>query len=317
MSKGYRDAFPVNSQSSANPTGRPDFFSSPPAEFAGTDFSSASRQERFSLFQETLSRGIHGIAYSPYIDGQSPGTEISEEQILNRLNIIKPYTRWIRTFSCIEGNQETPRIAHENGLKTMVGIGLGDDREKNELEFANGIALAKAGQADILAVGNEILLRGDLTEDELLDYIARAKEAAPGVPVSYVDAYFLFEKHPRLVEACDVLLINCYPYWEYCSIEYSLHYMQEMYRKTQRVAGGKKIIISETGWPSQGSPYGAAVPGFDSALNYFLNTYLWAEEEGVEIFYFSSFDEAWKVGDEGDVGAFWGLWDKDGNLKYR
>ena len=317
MSKGYRDAFPVNSQSSANPMGRPDFFSSPPDEFAGTDFSSASRQERFSLFQEILSRGIHGIAYSPYIDGQSPGTEISEEQILNRLNIIKPYTRWIRTFSCIEGNQETPRIAHENGLKTMVGIGLGDDREKNELEFANGIALAKAGQADILAVGNEILLRGDLTEDELLDYIARAKEAAPGVPVSYVDAYFLFEKHPRLVEACDVLLINCYPYWEYCSIEYSLHYMQEMYRKTQRVAGGKKIIISETGWPSQGSPYGAAVPGFDSALNYFLNTYLWAEEEGVEIFYFSSFDEAWKVGDEGDVGAFWGLWDKDGNLKYR
>ena len=317
MSKGYRDAFPVDSKSSANPLGRPGFFSSPPDEFSGTDFSSVSRQERFSMFQEILSRGIHGIAFSPYIDGQSPGTAISAEQILNRLNIIKPFTRWIRTFSCIEGNEETPRIAHENGLKTMVGIGLGDDQEKNEREFANGIAVAKAGHADILAVGNEILLRGDMTEEDLLEYIARAKEAAPDVPVSYVDAYFLFEKHPRLVEACDVLLINCYPYWEYCSHEYSLHYMQEMYRRTQRVAGGKKIIISETGWPSQGSPYGAAVPGFDHALNYFLNTYQWAEEEGVEIFYFSSFDEAWKVGDEGDVGAYWGLWDKDGNLKYR
>lgn len=317
MSKGYRDAFPVDSKSSANPLGRPDFFSSPPDEFAGTDYSSVTRQERFSMFQEILSRGIHGIAFSPYIDGQSPGTAIPAEQILNRLNIIKPFTGWIRTFSCIEGNENTPRIAHENGLKTMVGIGLGDDQEKNEREFANGIAIARAGHADILAVGNEILLRGDLTEDELLEYIARAKEAVPDVPVSYVDAYFLFEKHPRLVEACDVLLINCYPYWEYCSHEYSLHYMQEMYRRIQRVAGGKKIIISETGWPSQGSPYGAAVPGFDNALNYFLNTYQWAEEEGVEIFYFSSFDEAWKVGDEGDVGAYWGLWDKDGNLKYR
>ena len=30
----------------------------------------------------------------------------------------------------------------------------------------------------------------------------------------------------------------------------------------------------------------------------------------------SRFDEAWKVDAEGDVGAYWGLWDKDGNLKY-
>ena len=41
-----------------------------------------------------------------------------------------------------------------------------------------------------------------------------------------------------------------------------------------------------------------------------------AKEEGIEIFYFSSFDEDWKVGAEGDVGAYWGLWDKDGKLKY-
>ena len=41
-----------------------------------------------------------------------------------------------------------------------------------------------------------------------------------------------------------------------------------------------------------------------------------AETDGVEVFYFSSFDEAWKVDAEGDVGAFWGLWDKDGNPKY-
>ncbi len=316
MSKGYRDAFPVDSRSSANLMGRPDFFTSPPDVFAGTDFTDVPRLERYNLFRETLSRGIHGIAYSPYMDGQSPGTQISEKQILDRLRIIEPYTRWVRTFSCIEGNQETARIAHEIGLKTMVGIGIGDDREKNELEFANGVDVAKQGHADILAVGNEILLRGDLTEDELLEYISRAKEAAPGVPIGYVDAYFLFEKHPRIVEACDVLLINCYPFWEYCSIEYSQHYMQEMYQRIQRVAGGKKIIISETGWPSQGSPYGGAVPGLDNALNYFLNTYLWAEKEGIEIFYFSSFDEVWKVGDEGDVGAYWGLWNKDGNLKY-
>jgi GPH family glycoside/pentoside/hexuronide:cation symporter len=34
------------------------------------------------------------------------------------------------------------------------------------------------------------------------------------------------------------------------------------------------------------------------------------------MFYFSSFDESWKVHQEGDVGARWGLWDKFENLKY-
>ena len=42
----------------------------------------------------------------------------------------------------------------------------------------------------------------------------------------------------------------------------------------------------------------------------------WSQEEDVEIFYFSSFDESWKVGAEGDVGAYWGLWDKNEELKF-
>jgi exo-beta-1,3-glucanase (GH17 family) len=317
MSKGYRDAFPIDSKNSAHPTGRPGFWESPPEGFTGTDFSQLSREERIAMFQKILELGLHGIAYSPYLDGQSPGTEISPEQIRERLAIISRYTRWIRTFSCNEGNEHIPAIAHEMGLKTLVGIGIGDELEKNEVEIEGGIALARAGHADILAVGNEVLLRGDLNEGELLDLISRVRAEVPGVPIGYVDAYFLFEKHPALVEACDVILINCYPYWEYCAVEYSLPYMQEMYRRIKRVAGDKPVIISETGWPTQGTPYGAAVPGYDNALNYFLNTMQWAEEEGVEIFYFSSFDEAWKVGDEGDVGAYWGLWDKDGHLKFQ
>ena len=198
----------------------------------------------------------------------------------------------------------------------MVGVGLSEDLAVNEVELRNGIEVALAGHADILAVGNEVMLREDLTEAQLIDYIERARAAVPGVPVGTVDAYFLFENHPRVAAACDTLLVNCYPFWESCPAEYALLYMKEMYRRAQNVADGKKVIISETGWPTVGSPFGTAVPSYDHALEYFIRTYQWAHEEGVEIFYFSSFDEAWKVGDEGDVGAYWGLWDKDGNPKY-
>ena len=65
-----------------------------------------------------------------------------------------------------------------------------------------------------------------------------------------------------------------------------------------------------------GTAEGGSVPSEQNAIKYFIDTYRWAEEENIEIFWFSSFDEAWKVDAEGDVGAYWGLWDKDGNPKY-
>lgn len=314
MSKIDKKHFAIMSRSSALQAGRLDSFDVPPKGVNfGLDFSTMSQ---ISLLHQILDQKMHGISFSPYVDGQSPGTEIGEVQIRERLSIIQPYTNWIRSFSCIEGNQEIPRIAVENGLKTMVGIGLSGDREANEVEVKNGIEIARNGFANILAVGNEVLLRGDLTEYDLIDYINRIKDQVPDVQVGYVDAYFLFENHPRIAEACDVILVNCYPFWECCQAQYALLHMKEMYKRAVNIANGKKIIISETGWPSIGTAYGAAVPSFENALEYFIDTFHWANEEDIEIFYFSSFDESWKVGDEGDVGAYWGLWDKDGNLKY-
>jgi exo-beta-1,3-glucanase (GH17 family) len=283
---------------------------------AGIDVSNLSTDDLRALVRKILESKIHGLSFSPYIEGQGPKTIIEEAQIRDRLAVIEPYVRWIRSFSCTEGHELIPAIAKEKGLKSMVGVWLDDDREHNELEFENAIRIANEGHVDILAVGNEVLLRGDLTEDELLDYLRRAKEAAPGVDVGYVDAYFEFVDHPRITDACDVLLANCYPFWEGCPAEHALLYMKDMYRRVRSVANGKRVIVSETGWPNIGSAEGAAVPSFENAIKYFVDTCRWAEDEGVEIFYFSSFDESWKVGAEGDVGAYWGLWDKDGNPKY-
>ena len=275
-----------------------------------------SDEDLRTQFRRVIDDGIHGISFSPYLEGQGPGTRIDEAQIRNRMSIIQPHVGWVRSFSCTDGNDATPRIAREGGLKTMVGIWLERDHEKNEKEIQNGINVARAGLADVVAVGNEVLLRGDLSEDELIGYIQRVKRAVPGVQIGYADAYFQFVDHPRVTEACDVILANCYPFWEGCAAEYATLYVKDMYRRATQAANGKKVIVSETGWPNIGSPVGGAVPSEANAIRYFLNIAKWAEEDGIEIFYFSSFDETWKIRDEGDVGAFWGLWDKDGQLKY-
>jgi exo-beta-1,3-glucanase (GH17 family) len=283
---------------------------------AGLDVSGLSREDLRSIVRKILEAKIHGISFSPYVEGQGPGTELGEAQIVERLQVIAPYVRWVRSFSCTEGHELIPHLARERGLKTMVGVWLDDDLEHNDQELANAIEVAGSGDADILAVGNEVLLRGELSEDQLLEYLGRVKQAIPGTPVGYVDAYFQFVDHPRVTEACDVLLANCYPFWEGCTAEHALLYMKDMYRRVVDVAHGKKVIVSETGWPNVGTATDGAVPSLESAIKYFVDTYRWAEEDGIEIFYFSSFDEAWKVDREGDVGAYWGLWDKDGNPKY-
>lgn len=266
--------------------------------------------------RRVLRAGIHGFCFSPYLEGQAPGSIVSEAQIRARLEIVRPHTRWIRSFSCTDGHEQTPRIAHEMGLKTLVGAWLGTDAGINEREIKGAIETARAGHVDLLAVGNEVLLREDMPEDELLAQIHRVKRALPGIPVGYVDAYYLFELHPRIAEACDVLLTNCYPFWEGCPREQAIPYMQSMYQRTLAVAQGKRVIVSETGWPQTGSAFHGAIPSVAGAIRYFLDTFRWADRDGIEIFHFAAFDEAWKAQVEGDVGAFWGLWDRHGRPKY-
>ena len=285
--------------------------------YNGIDYSSKSSKELNTLFSDVLKTGVHGLCFSLYEDGQKPGDIISEEQVLRRMKIIAPYTKWVRSFSCTEGNEFIPLIAKEYGIKTLVGAWLGDDPEINEREIEGLIKLSNEGLVDIAAVGNEVMYRKELTEDELLEFIQRVKNAIPdSIPVGYVDAYYEFTIKPRITEACDLILTNCYPYWEGCNLEYSLGHMKQMYHQALHAGNGKKVIITETGWPSQGESYKDSHPSKENAIKYYINTQLWSQQDDIDIFYFSSFDELWKVGAEGEVGAYWGIWDKNEKLKY-
>ena len=250
---------------------------------------------------------MHGICFSPYEGTQEPGDPISEAQVRRKLELLVPHTLWIRVFSCTQGNEIIPKLAKEYGFKTLVGAWLGGETDKNEEELQGLIALASAGYVDLAAVGNEVMYREELEEEELIEYILRAKQALKGIPVGYVDAYYEFTNRPKITEVCDVILANCYPYWEACHIDYSLLYMKQMYYQAVQAASGKRVIITETGRPSSGNALGAAEPGYENALKYFINAQAWSQQEGIEMFYFSAFDKGWKVGAEGSVGAFWGL----------
>ena len=284
---------------------------------AGADINQLTESELKTYCKELLKNKIHGICFSVYDENQKPGDDISDEQILKKLEIIKPHVKWIRTFSCSDENMRIPILAKELGFKTLVGAWLSKDLDKNQIEVDKLIELCNDGYIDVAAVGNEVMYRKELSEEKLIEYIKYVKsKIKTEVPVGYVDAYYEFSSRPSITDACDVILTNCYPYWEGCNIDYSLIYMKQMFYHARDVANGKRVIITETGWPSKGSSLRGADPSNKNFLKYFINAQKWSYEEEIEMFYFSSFDESWKINSEGDVGAFWGIWDSDTKSKF-
>jgi glycoside/pentoside/hexuronide:cation symporter, GPH family len=284
-----------------------------------SSLSGKTADEIRSLYAEQFGSGMYGLCFSAYGEGQRAGDPLQAAQIDRRINLIAPHTRWVRSFACTEGHEVVPRLARARGLKTMVGAWISHDRERNEREIEALIQLAKDGQVNIAVVGNEVLLRGELTETELLTYVARVKAAAPeDVAVGCVDAYFQFLERPALTAACDVLLPNCYPFWEGADIAMAPQYLRRMHGLVKAAAGkDKRVIVAETGWPGRGQPVVAAVPSAENAMKYFIDVQQWARGEGIKLFWFSSFDEPWKLQQEGEVGTQWGLWDKNERRKYQ
>jgi len=269
-----------------------------------------------SHFSETFEKGMHGICFSPFEEKQNPGDHISEKQIRKRLAVLKPYSKWVRVFSSTNGHEKIPAIAKEMGFKVLMGAWISKNDEKNNLEIQSLVDLMNQGLVDMASVGNEVLFREDQQEEKLIGYIQQVKNSSNGVPVGYVDVYYEFFNRPALIEVCDLVMINCYPFWEGAQIDYAGLYLQEMYQKTKEVAQNKQVIITETGWPSKGKIEEEAVPSKTNVMKYYVDIQLWANHAQVDLFYFSSFDESWKIHDEGWAGTSWGLWDAHEKFKF-
>jgi hypothetical protein len=133
---------------------------------------------------QTVNYKMPGQDFSPYIDGQDPnhGSQISEQQLRNRMEMIIPHTEWIRTFGTTDGLEKAGLVARSLGLKAAIGAWIGPDANVNERQITNLINICQAGQCDMAIVGSESLLRGGVTEQQLLDYIRRVRQSIPWGP---------------------------------------------------------------------------------------------------------------------------------------
>ena len=264
-----------------------------------------------------LSYRLYGLNFSPYVESQDPnqGAVVTPEQVERRMRIIAPYTHWVRTYGCTRGQEHAGANARHLQLKIAMGAWIGPDSAANDIELESLIREAQSGHVDLAVIGSEVLYRGDLEADDLIAYIRRFRAEVPDVPVTTADVYTDLLEHPEVMAACDVILANYYPYWEGVDVNYAVAWLHARHQRLTAAAVGKRVVVSETGWPSAGDAMADAVPSLENAAFYFKNFVSWARTDGVDYFYFEAYDEPWKAIYEGPQGAHWGVWEVDGNLK--
>lgn len=264
-------------------------------------------------------RGLQGVTLSPFRAGQDPAQSKfpSAEQIDADLALLSSASIGaVRTYSVFGTLAQIPKLAANHQIKVTLGAWLSDDRSANEDEIARAIELATSESSIIrVIVGNETLLRKDLTVAQLTAKIERVR-AAVRQPVSTAEPWHVWLEHPELAEHVDYLAVHVLPYWEGISIEHAVEHVRQCIERLERAFPGKQIVIAEIGWPSDGRMREAAVAS-SSHQSLFLRRFLrLARDEGYLYYIVEAFDQPWKARTEGTAGAYWGLYNVEREPKF-
>ncbi len=107
------------------------------------------------------------------------------------------------------GDRQAPR--HQGD----AGLWLSSLPDLTRKQIDSGIALAKRFPDVIQAVivGNEVLLRGEMSAPRLAETIREVKAQVP-MPVTYADVWEFWLRHRDVAAAVDFITIHILPYWE-------------------------------------------------------------------------------------------------------
>jgi exo-beta-1,3-glucanase (GH17 family) len=255
------------------------------------------------------------VSYAPFRGTQTPlvpTTHIAPEQIAQDLAQLATISDCVRTYSIENGLDQVPALAAKVGLKVIQGIWLGSDKLKNNAQIATVVGLTKAYPDVITAVvvGNEVLLRGEMTTSDLAATIRSVKSQVT-VPITYADVWEYWLRNREIYEAVDFITIHILPYWEDFPIraKYAAAHVDAIRKRMAVAFPGKEILIGETGWPSEGRMRAGALPSRTNQARVVSEILDLAKQEHFRVNLIESYDQPWKRELEGTVGGYWGLFD--------
>jgi hypothetical protein len=161
-----------------------------------------------------------------------------------------------------------------------------------------------------VVVGSEVLLRGEMTVDDLREII-RSVKTRIDTPITYADSWDYWLRYREIAADVDFVTIHMLPFWEDEPIraEDAAAHVIDIYHKVALVFPGKSILIGEAGWPSKGRMREVSLPSRINQARFISELLDRAAAERIRVNVFEAYDEPWKRQWEGTVGAHWGLFD--------
>src|ERR1700710_1112031 len=255
------------------------------------------------------------VSYAPFRDTQTPlslTTHIGPDQIAQDLAQLAKVTDCVRTYSVENGLDQVPALAAKAGLKVIQGIWLGSSRLKNLAQISTAVGLTKESPGVItsVVVGNEVLLRGEMTSADLAANIRSVKSQVT-VPVTYADVWEYWLRNREVYEAVDFVTIHILPYWEDMPVraKFAANHVDDIRKRMSVAFPGKEILIRETGWPGGGRMGEGALPSRTNQARIVSEILDLAKREGFRVNLIEAYDQPWKRQLEGTVGGYWGLID--------
>src|SRR5215472_8218790 len=240
---------------------------------------------------------IQGFAFSPFRANEDP-THFempTDAEIDQDLTLLEGKVNAVRTYSVGSTLADIPDLADRHGINVTLG-----GSHQNVVR---------------VLVGNEVILRGDLTVEALENYLDRARSAI-GQPVGTAETWHTWLAYPELAAHVDYIGVHFLPYWEGVPVDEAVAYSFAQLKRLQQTFPHKPIVIAEIGWPSRGRTRESAVASeANEAL--FLRRFLKrAEREQIKYYVMEAFDQPWKAYQEGAVGSYWGVYDVNRQPKF-
>jgi len=258
------------------------------------------------------------VSYTPFKGKENPyfldkGLVISDARLEEDVRLLSQYFSCVRIYSPT-GMEALPGILKKYDMKLLLGLWINRENKSNQIEIARAAVMARQYPEVIEAVivGNEALLRKEVTGSELVSYIQQVRKELPGVSVTYADVWEFWLEYPEVAPAVDFVTIHILPYWENepTSVAASMDHVVRVRSKIQEAFPNKDILIGETGWPSFGRRREAAQPGRIEEARYLQAFLHLAQEKGWRYNLIEAFDQPWKKNNEGAVGGYWGIFDE-------
>jgi glucan 1,3-beta-glucosidase len=265
---------------------------------------------------------LNCISYAPFHGSQTPldlKTHIEPAQIDQDLAELAQITGCVRTYSVDFGLDKVPEIARRHGLKVMLGLWVSSHIDRTQYQLTTGVALAKQFPDVVSAVivGNEALLRGEVSPETLGDYIRDVKSQITA-PVSYADVWEFWLRYGGLASAVDFVTIHILPYWEDNPVAArdAANHVDAIRRRVAAEFASKEVMIGEVGWPSAGRMRQGALPSPANQVRVLTEVLSRGKQEHFRVNIIEAYDQPWKRVLEGTVGGHWGLFDDERDRKF-